>query len=71
MPLQPYQERVVTEKTELDTKLKGLTDFIEGEKFPALDNAEKARLIAQKLVMEEYSGILGERIEAFSAPSEA
>ena len=63
----PHQERVVTEKAELDEKLSKLTAFttMQNATFASLPNAEKARLIEQREVMERYSTILGERIAAF------
>lgn len=63
----PHQERVVTEKAELDEKLAKLTAFttMQNATFAALPNAEKARLIEQREIMGRYSTILGERIAAF------
>jgi hypothetical protein len=64
--MQPHQQRVVDERTELDEKLTKLTQFIaESPIFAGLDDREKSRLIAQKAHMEGYSDILGERIAAF------
>ncbi len=63
--MQPHQERVVTEKSELDEKREKLTAFIGGEIFQSLDNAEQARLARQAEIMTQYSGVLGERIAAF------
>lgn len=68
MELQPHQQRVVDEKTELDAKLTKLNQFIaESPIFKGLDDAEKSRLLVQKAHMEGYSAILGERIHAFKA----
>lgn len=63
--MQPHQQRVVDERTELDEKLAKLKAFIGGEVFNNLDQAEKERLDQQAAVMAEYSRILGERIAAF------
>jgi hypothetical protein len=64
--LQPHQQRVVDEKSELDTKILALEKFIAGSPiFTGLPDAEKERLVRQASCMNEYSGILGERIEAF------
>ena len=63
--LQPHQQRVVTEKEDLDEKLDKLKKFILGSIFPTLPAEEKKRLNYQYDVMEKYSGILGERISAF------
>ncbi len=63
--MQPHQQRVVDEKTELDAKLTKLKAFFDSETFTGLDNAEMARLREQAYVMGKYSQILGERIAAF------
>jgi hypothetical protein len=66
--LQPHQQRVVDEKTELDTKATALSKFIgESAIFPTLDAAEQERLKEQCEVMWEYSEILGARIAAFGS----
>lgn len=65
MSLQPYQERVVVEKRELDEKLVKLDSFLEGPVFFHLPVDERSRLSSQYGVMQEYSRILGERIGAF------
>lgn len=64
-PLQPFQQRVVEEKTELDAKLAKLTTFFDTPVFLQLDIAEQHRLTYQKTAMTEYSRILGQRIAAF------
>lgn len=63
--MKPYQERVVIEKAELDSKREKLTAFIVGETYQMLDVAERLRLSEQLTVMAEYSKILGERIASF------
>lgn len=64
--MQPHQERVITEKDELDKKINSLSSFIgQNAVFQSLDEAEKGRLETQLVVMREYSDILGERIENF------
>ena len=65
--LQPHQQRVVDEKTELDNKAKALSTFIgESPIFPTIDQAEQERLKEQCELMWQYSEILGARIAAFS-----
>lgn len=64
--MQPFQQRVVDEKTELDEKLASLKKFFDTEMFSNLDQAERGRLIQQSTIMDAYSAILGERISAFS-----
>lgn len=65
--LQPHQQRVVDEKTELDTKATALSNFIgENPIFATIDAAEQERLREQCEVMWQYSEILGARIAAFN-----
>jgi hypothetical protein len=67
MTLQPHQQRVVDEKTELDKKASALSNFIgTSPVFDTLDPAEQERLREQCEVMWQYSEILGKRIAAFS-----
>lgn len=63
--MQPHQERVVTEKSELDEKIEKLDTFRAGTIFPTLDEEEQKRLYAQLSFMRSYSGILADRIAAF------
>jgi len=63
--LQQHQQRVVDEKTELDTKLAKLLTFLDGAIFKSLDPDEQGRLTIQAGVMDKYSEILGQRIAAF------
>ena len=63
--MQPYQQRVVDEKSQLDDKLTALKAFWDNPLFATLPDDEKQRLERQSVVMEEYSNILGERIANF------
>lgn len=64
--MQPYQLRVVQEKSELDTKIQTLTAFAKSEAFSeTVPEAEQRRMLRQLVVMQDYSRILGERIAAF------
>lgn len=64
--MQPHQQRVVDEKTELDTKHLALSKFFSTDIYKNLDIDEQDRLCRQYDIMEEYSDILAERIEAFN-----
>lgn len=65
--MQPHQQRVVDEKTELDKKATALSNFIGTSPiFETLDAAEQERLKEQCEIMWQYSEILGARIAAFS-----
>jgi len=61
----PHQERVVTEKRELDEKLGKLETFLSSELYGQLDTAERGRLRMQHHAMSVYSMVLGQRITAF------
>lgn len=62
----PHQQRVVDEKAELDTKLEKLTEFVANNPiFPSLPDDERDRLVRQRILMDGYSKVLGERIAAF------
>lgn len=57
-----YQQRVITEKQELDGKTERLKAFIESAEFKTLSLEEQCLLSSQSECMAEYSRILGERI---------
>lgn len=63
--MQPHQERVVTEKKELDEKIKKLAEFRLSPTCRQLPEDEQDRLYAQYTHMNNYSLVLGERIAAF------
>lgn len=63
--LAPHQQRVVTEQEELDAKIKNLIAFFPTAIFMKLDVAEQNRLKRQVTIMQDYSDVLRERIEAF------
>lgn len=66
--MQPHQQRVIDEKTELDGKIAALQKFIaQSPLFDGLTVAERWRLTTQCHIMVQYSAILGERIAAFPA----
>ena len=67
MELQPHQQRVVDEKSELDAKIDKLTTFIDTPLFSGLPEAEQERLVRQLHYMGHYTAVLGERIAAFTA----
>lgn len=65
MPLFPHQSRVVDEKAELDARLSRLGDFMRDPVFQTVGADEAVRLRKQRLLMEQLSAVLGERIDAF------
>lgn len=68
--MKEYQKRVVEEKTDLDSKLIKLNNFIESDKFEDVDEDEQDRLTRQGAAMQEYSLVLEERIAAFDEDDE-
>ena len=64
--LQPYQQRVVDEKIELDERREKLGAFKNTKLFSELPWQEQERLNTQAHIMTIYSAILGARIAAFS-----
>ena len=64
--MKQHQQRVVTEKKELDIKLEALVKFIEESLvFAGLPAPEQERLVRQRWFMNGYSNVLGERIAEF------
>jgi len=63
--MKDWQERVVEEKAELDKKIEKLSKFIQGGEFWGLAMEEQRRLLTQITLMQQYSEVLGERIDAF------
>ena len=63
--MEPYQQRVVDEKKELDERLEKLWRFMDTPRFVELMVDECIMMRIQARVMKHYSDILGERIEAF------
>ncbi len=64
--MEPYQERVIEEKRKLDELLGKLKGFKTGVTFSKLPAEEQGRLNRQHSIMEDYSTVLEERIEAFN-----
>lgn len=64
-PWQPFQQRVVDEKHELDFKRDRLDGFTKGDTFKTVPADEQNRLMEQLRIMNEYSSILAERIAHF------
>lgn len=61
--MRQYQKRVVTEKKDLDQKIKSLEKFLAN---PPKIGKQDIWLLGQQLEhMRHYSGVLGERIRRF------
>jgi hypothetical protein len=64
--MQPHEQRVVDERTELDDKLGKLIAFIDASPiFKGLDKIDQDLLIGQKYAMMQYSELLTKRIGRF------
>lgn len=63
--MEPHQQRVVDEKTELDERLTKLIAFFNSQIFAGLPADEQDRMKRQADHMTNYSVVLGERIAAF------
>jgi hypothetical protein len=63
--MESFQQRVVDEKAELDSKIVRLRGFLGSDTFAHLPGAEQERMTRQLTVMEQYSSVLGERVAAF------
>ena len=63
--MKPYQERVVTEKKELDEKISKLESFLVSPAYEELSQENQYLLDKQHLNMKEYSTILSLRIKGF------
>lgn len=56
------KDRVIVEKAELDGKIVALTMFINGLKFPDIEEEQQVLLLAQLASMNKYSSILRDRL---------
>lgn len=72
MELQPHQQRVVDEKKELDERITKLSAFIDNQNGPAskLPSIEFNLLWRQRIVMQEYSTVLAERMSLWGVTVE-
>lgn len=61
----PYQQRVVNEKSDTDTRVAKLEAFLFKETSASLPLMERNVLYRQLAAMKEYSDCLGERILMF------
>jgi len=63
--MQPHQQRVIDEKKELDEKREKLIEFMHGDIYAALDAIDQGLLMVQLVAMNNYSEVLGRRIDLF------
>lgn len=65
--MEPFIQRIVDEKAELDKRAGKLGDFVKSEKFHSLDSEMQSLMVEQYDVIKRYSVILGKRLELLSA----
>lgn len=62
--LPPYLQRMIEEHKEVEQRLEKLNTFIDiSSRFKVLDSAEQERLKKQRISMDGYFAVLGERID--------
>ena len=66
MTMEPYQQRVVDEKAELDEKIKKLKEFMVKPTFLTLPLHERNIMSRQLGAMDYYSECLAERVLFFN-----
>lgn len=69
--LQPHEQHMIAECTQLNERLEKLAAVMASEAFQAVDPAESARLIAQRQAMSSYLSIIGERLTAINLATAA
>lgn len=65
LSLQPYQERVITERDDLQQKIEALERWTGSDAFRSLKLKEQYRQVRQLNHMRSYRDVLNERIEDF------
>ncbi len=63
--MKPYQERVIAEYKDLQSKLIKLSAMIEGPAFGTLKLRDQDLLKRQLKIMTDYERVLAQRIEEF------
>ena len=63
--MEPYQQRVIDEQEELESKLQKLNEFLDSGAM--VSATEQENLLKQSRIMTEYFEILQKRIEWFNA----
>jgi len=61
-----FQQRVIDECDELESKIDKLIEFMHGDIYPALPATEQGLLMVQLSHMKSYADTLRSRIERFT-----
>ncbi|WP_270438320.1 crAss001_48 related protein [Bacteroides bouchesdurhonensis] len=64
--MEPFIQRILDEKAELDERARKLGDFVKSEKFHSLDSEMQSLMVEEYDVMKRYLVILGKRLELLS-----
>lgn len=64
--MQPHEQRVVTERDQLQEKIVKLENFIEGPVFEAMEYVDRKFMRIQMMAMMTYCEALNSRIGRFS-----
>lgn len=63
--MKDHEQRVVDEKSELDEKISKLVEFMKTELYLGLHKVDISLLSVQFEYMNDYSRVLGQRIDRF------
>ncbi len=63
--MEAYQQRVLTERNDLDSKIRKLNVFLASPKSLEIDDDERSLLLEQLSYMKEYRRVLDLRINKF------
>lgn len=63
--MEAYQQRVISERDQLEEKCNGLYAFLHGEQVKSVDPKARGLLQTQYYAMQVYKRILDQRIENF------
>jgi hypothetical protein len=68
--MEPWQDRLIKEKEELEDKIKKLTYFMASDAYNDLHELDRSLLFQQRGYMNNYLKTLKERISRFQEPDE-
>lgn len=63
--MQPFQQRVVDELSDLEVKIQALSAFTLSDTFTTLEVDDRVTLLEQLRIMQQYAIILEKRISKF------
>ena len=69
--MEDFKTRLLTEQTELQAKLEGLTDFLDSDGFNRVSVLQRKLLTIQQSAMHTYLNCLTERVEDIFSKKES